>query len=94
MVNAIRVVHKAGPDCGVLSISVLLGGKATSETIAAVEVDTYAHTAEWDHVAKLVLSRPLPDSAQLQLRLSNTGERNAQSSNSYVQIVGVMADVM
>ena len=94
MVSAIRVVHKTGPDCGVLSISLLLDGKATnaSETIAAVEVDTYAHTVEWNHVTRLILSRSLPASAQLQLRLSNTGERNAQASNSFVQIVGVMAD--
>ena len=76
------LVHKRGPDCGILAASV------NGETTLAA-FDTYQTDVDWAAEVRI----PLPArSAQWVLDISVTGLRNASSSNSYVQIVGLRVE--
>ena len=97
-IRTVRVVHKVGPDCGVLAASLHGNGAGAGgdPLIAAVEVDTYDEEAQWNHVTELVLSPAVAEDvmgATLLLQLNSTGAKNPRASNAYVQIVGVMVDV-
>jgi hypothetical protein len=75
---ALVLVHKRGPDCGILSIS--LNG-----AVVLAAYDSYAPVVDW--AAELRV--PLADASQtFVLDVEASGQRNASSSNTYVQVVG------
>jgi hypothetical protein len=77
--RALYLVHKVGPDCGIAEV--LINGDI------AKEIDTYSRTVDWNRTTLLARDLPKGDEASA-LEVRVTGRRNANSSNSYVQIVG------
>jgi len=73
------LVLKHGPDCGILSLSV-------DGAVVAPAVDTYASDVDWAAELRIPLAA---SSAQWVLDVTASGEKNASSLNTYVQIVGV-----
>jgi len=80
---ALVLVHKRGPDCGVLSLAV-------NGAVRLPAVDTYA--PDVDGAAELRVPLAAPPGAPWVLDVAVTGLRNASSSNSYVQIVGLRVE--
>jgi hypothetical protein len=80
---ALVLVHKRGPDCGIMAVA--LNGAPVMPA-----VDTYAADVEWE--ATLVVKLPAP-SAEWVLDVTAAGAKNASSSNTYVQIVGVRVEL-
>ena len=88
----ITLVHKVGPDCGIAEIRVdgqspPAGGNGPLPANAdgRVLLDTFDPQVEWNH-ATLVVDGLTPGPHTLTVRV--TGERNPNSSNAHVQIVG------
>ena len=79
---ALVLVHKRGPDCGILSV-------ALDGAVVAAAYDSYAPDVDWAAELRVPLAAP---SAQWVLDVTAAGERNASSSNTYVQIVGVRVE--
>jgi hypothetical protein len=90
--TAISLVHKRGPDCGIARI--LVDGKPAVPPLGEVRadpdgeatVDTYAPDVEWNHV--LPVARGLPQGAHVLTVIVAPG-KNAASTDSYVQVVGI-----
>jgi len=80
---ALVLVHKRGPDCGILSASV-----DGAPVLAAF--DTYQPDVDWAAEVKIPL--PAGSSSSWVLDVTATGARNSSSSNSYVQIVGLRVE--
>lgn len=80
---ALVLVHKRGPDCGIFSIS--LNG-----AVVQAAYDSYDADVNW--AAELRV--PLTDASQpFVLNIEASGLRNASSSNSYAQVVGLRVEV-
>lgn len=77
--KTVTLVHKVGPDCGIVRL--LIDGQPA----ATPEVDTYSAAVEWHHLT--VLAGNLASAPHVVL-VQPTGRKNAKSSNRYAQIVG------
>ena len=80
--TALVLVHKRGPDCGLLSLAV-------NGAVLLPGYDSYAPAVDW--AAELRVPLPAPPASWV-LDVTATGRRNASSSNSYVQIVGLRVE--
>ena len=83
--TALVLVHKRGPDCGVLSLAV-------DGAVRLPAVDTYAPDVNWAAELRVPLAAP-PARAPWVLDVTVTGLRNASSTNAYVQIVGLRVEM-
>jgi len=76
--------HKAGPDCGFMEI--IVDGKPYSDAEASDVIDTYSLGVFWNQ--QIVLGDDLPEGKHT-VRVIATGQKRDDSTNTYVQIVGV-----
>ncbi len=76
--SRVALVHKIGPDCGIVQIGL------DSDPNWKKVIDTYSPDVEWNHVTELVSG--LSEGPHI-IYLIPTGRNNPQSSNCYVQIV-------
>ncbi len=77
--KTVDLIHKVGPDCGIAQIAI------DGQPAARAELDTYSPTVEWNRRTRLA-SNLAPGTHVV--RVTPTGNRNAASSNCYVQVVG------
>ena len=74
------LVYKSGPDCGLLNVTI--------DGVRVLEFfDTFSTSVDWS--ATQVLARGMDTSKQHIIELVVTGSHRQESSNSWVQIVGV-----
>ena len=90
--TGVYLVYKVGPDCGLAQVLVddkpavkAHGGELGADATGAAVLDTYGSAVDWNH--RVLVARNLPRGKHL-LSVLVTGEKNAASSNCYVQIVG------
>lgn len=75
----LSLIHKVGPDCGIAEI--VIDGQPGPLT----HLDTYSAEVDWHRIT--ILARDLtPDEHVITVRV--LGKRCAESSNTYVQIIG------
>jgi hypothetical protein len=76
--SALQLVHKVGPDCGIITISL--------DGVTVGSVDTYEDTVDWGAV--VLVSGSLDPSKAHTVVVTASGRSNPLSSDTYAQIAG------
>jgi endo-1,4-beta-mannosidase len=77
--SQIYLVHKVGPDCGIANILI------DDKPAAIPQIDTFSSKVEWNH--QTLLAKNLSDDEH-NVVIEVTGDKNPDSSNTHIQIVG------
>lgn len=78
--TAVEIVHKVGPDCGIMEVQI--------DGQAAHKYDTYAREVDWGRITSVATS--LPTGPAHNLTITVTGQASPSSSDAYVQLVAVI----
>jgi len=80
---ALVLVHKRGPDCGIFSV-------ALDGAVVEAAYDSFSPDVDWAAELRVPLAAA---GAEWVLDVTAAGAKNASSSNTYVQIVGVRVEL-